>query len=180
MTRRIYLIIALVVALVVAGGTFAYTQTSSSVTASVSSNSFATVTAASGGEAWAKHDGVPSWTPLEGSAGSVTAGDLYYIDPGDYAGDLLIMLYITNAGDLSSAYSYLNLEVQVWDYDADPEGWTSESVDYFLTLSNGYVAFILSAPGGDGYVVTIDDGSWYCIDGTGTLAPTFFIDVRQA
>ena len=122
------------------------------------------------------------WTPVEGTAGSIAPGDLYYIEnPSGYTGKLLVMLYVTNVGDLANSYSYINMQVQAYDYDADVSTHTSENLDLYLTLTNGYVCFVLDPANGDGYVITIDGGSWYCFDADGgSLSPSFYIDVRQA
>jgi hypothetical protein len=182
MKRKLYLMVALLAALVVTGSSFAYTQTSDSVSTSVSAGSFATVDGWDSTDTWGKYDTLPSWTPVEGTAGSVEAGDLYYItNPSGYTGNLLIMLYVTNVGDLADCYSYLNMQVQAYDYDSSANSYTSKSLDLYLTLSNGYVSFILPQASGDGYVITIDGGSWYCFDADGgSLSPSFYIDVRQA
>jgi len=89
------------------------------------------------------------------------------------------MLYLTNAGEVADAYSYINMQIHVYSY-TEGTGHADADVDYYLTISNGYVSFILPPIAGDGYVITIDGGSWYCIDSSGTLSPTFYIDVKQA
>lgn len=182
MRKKSFLLLALLVALAATGGTFAYTETSESVSTTVTAGTFASVTAASGGEAWAKHDGLPEWTPIERTAGSVTAGDLYYIlNPTGYTGRLLVMLYLTNVGELADSYTYMNLQVQAYDYDGTASTWTSESLDVYLTISSGYITFILSQATGDGYIITVDGGSWYCFDADGgILSPSFYIEVLQA
>ena len=84
------------------------------------------------------------------------------------------MLYLTNVGELAGCYSYINLGVNVyeavssgaWASTASNVTATDGNLNYFVTLSNGYVSFILSAPTGTGYVLSIDEGSWYCIDGS--------------
>ena len=169
MKRKLYLGIALLVALAVTAASFAYTQSSGTVTASVSSSSaFIDV------EGWT--GGKPSWTPVSETAGSIIAGGLYTITvPSTYSGGLLGMLYVTNPADLVQAYSYLNLGVEVYK-----EG-TSEDVDRYLTLRNGYVPFTLTVSAGEVYTIGIEAGSWYCFDTSDSdnLSPSFYLDMRQ-
>jgi len=194
MRRKLYLVIALLLALAVTGGTFAYTQTSASISAGVAtgSSTFAGVTTSKPGEGFPttdKYSGTPSWTPVVNTAGGIVPGHLYYIDSKEYNSDLLVMLYVTNVGDLAQGYSYLNLGVNVytvtvtttltWAEEIAVTG-TAPDLNYFLTLSNGYVSFILPA-GSTKCVITIDQGAYYCINGTADyLTPRFYIDIRQA
>ncbi len=179
MKRKLLLLAVILAVLAIAGGTFAYTATSASLSTSVTSSAFVAVQSWNGTMTWGKYDALPTWTPLVGSAGAVDAGDLYYIEnPGSgYTGNLLVTLYLTNPGDLADSYSYMNFEVQAYDYNGTT--WTSKDIDAFLTMSNGYVSFVLPPATGTGWVITIDGGSWYCI-GTSHLDPTFFLEVKQA
>ncbi len=191
MKKKLYLVLALLVALAATCGTFAFTATSGSVSSSVSTSSstFASISTSkpsAGFPSADKYSSTPSWTPVVNTAGSITAGHLYYIDPNSYTGDLLVMLYLTNVGDLAKGYSYLNLGVNV--YKAGSETWTEETtvtgtapnLNFYLTQSNGYVSFILPA-GSTKCVITIDNGAYYCINGASSyLTPQFYLDVRQA
>ncbi|MDO8567576.1 MAG: hypothetical protein Q7R57_02540 [Dehalococcoidales bacterium] len=189
MKRKWYFVLAMLVALAVAGGSYAYTETSGSVSAAVStgSSSFANVTTTAPAGWTAKYGSAPSWTPVQNTAGNITAGDLYYIDPQNYTGSLLVMVYLTNVGDLAHGYSYLNQGVNFYatsnnsTYTAlTGTMGTAPNLTYYLTLSNGYVSFILPAGSTKG-VITIDNGALYTI-GTNSsyLTPRFYIDVRQA
>lgn len=188
MKRKLYLMVALLVALAVTGASFAYTATSVSVSTTITETTFASVTTTVPTNWTAKHGAAPSWTPIVGTAGSIGNGDLYYIDTRGYTGSILVMLYLANPAELARTYSYLNMGVNVWKTDGktweeetEVTGKAPDNLNYFLTLSNGYVSFIL--PAGK-YAITIDVGSWYCIDTTEddgkSLNPRFFIDVRQA
>jgi len=66
------------------------------------------------------------------------------------------------------------------DYSYYAGSWTDENIDEYLTLTNGYVSFIVTTPGV--FTITIDSGIFYCIgDGSsGSLSPSFYIDVRQS
>ena len=66
------------------------------------------------------------------------------------------------------------------DYSYFSGSWTDENIDEYLTLTNGYVSFILSTP--KTFTITIDSGIFYCIGSgsSGSLSPSFYIDVRQS
>ena len=187
MKKKSFLLLAILLVAVIAGASFAYTQTSASVIANVSnSSSFAHVDTWDNPADWGKYNALPAWTPFEGTAGSITAGDLYLIDPRDYTGDLLVNLYLTNADELVHNYSFLNMQVQAYTAITTTPSYTPTLQDAYLTMSNGYASFNL--PGltqsDQSYVITIDDGSWYCIDGDDSpddrsLSPSFYIEVKQ-
>ncbi|RJO62142.1 MAG: hypothetical protein C4542_04765 [Dehalococcoidia bacterium] len=199
MKRKVYLLLALVLTLATTAGSYAYTATSGSVTTVTSSTAFAQVTTTKpaagvvgtpGFPSADKYASTPAWTPMVNTASSVTAGHLYYIDPKDYAGDLLVQLYLVNVGDLAKGYAYLNLGVNFHKVTgaAGSETWAEETavtgtapiLNYYLTLSNGYVTFILPAGSTKG-VITIDNGSLFTINATSSyLAPQYYIDVKQA
>lgn len=57
----------------------------------------------------------------------------------------------------------------------------TDITDTYLTLSNGYVSFVVAGDsGGVKYRLTIDDGSFYCISTSGTLSPSYFLKADQA
>lgn len=127
-----------------------------------------------------------SWSPFINTAGTVTEGDLYYVDTTGYTGDVLVTVYMTNAGMLVKDYTYLNLLVNVW---SNPSGsWVqaaraddSPIGSVYLTEINGSVSMVLL--GDNKYCITIDGGSYYCISTSaagGSLEPAFYIEVKQA
>lgn len=209
MKKRLFAVLALLVVAAITGVSFATTTgtASTSVNAVGVSGAFASVTAATTD---GKHAYTPVWNPSVNAAGQIpddlngdgdtddTAdnrpGDLYIVDTGTYTGDILVTLYLNNPADLVKGYTYLNLAIVVYEWDstlnAGAGGWATTAVagksgtDYtdFVTLTNGYVSFILtqSANGGK-YSIGIDAGSFYCIDNTTDyISPAFYIDVRQA
>ena len=128
-----------------------------------------------------KYNVDPDWSPSVGATGTIdTPGDLYYIDTGTYQGDLIVTLYLNNAAGLSKNYTYLNMQINVYKHQG-ADGWVAvEAISTtYLTLTNGFVTLLI--PGTSEFDITIDGGSFYCIgNGTnGSLAPTFYIDVRQ-
>jgi hypothetical protein len=127
-----------------------------------------------------------SWTPVINTAGTVTAGDLYHVDTTGYTGDVLVTVYLTNAGMLVRDYTYLNFQVNVWSGTSG--AWiqatradSSAIGSVYLTEINGSVNLVLA--GNTEYCITIDGGSYYCISTNaagGSLSPAFYIEVKQA
>jgi hypothetical protein len=127
----------------------------------------------------------PDWSPVENEAGTVTAGDLYYVDCVGYTGDIQVTVYLTNPGALLKDYTYLNMQINVWEGDS-PGPWAQATLadgsaigTQFITPLNGYYTFLLS--GNTHYVISIDDGSFLCKDidaDGGDLSPDFYIDIR--
>ncbi len=132
----------------------------------------------------AEPSAAPSGNVFRRSVGSITPGDLFYIDATVGTDDIKVTLHLTNAEELYHSYRYLTLEVGVYveNYSGGWErasGYDGEPVpETFITLQNGYVSFILG--GGARYKVTIDGGSLYCITGSasgGSLSPKFYLTV---
>jgi hypothetical protein len=128
-----------------------------------------------------------SWSPVVNTAGTVTKGDLYYVDTTGYTGDVLVTVYMTNAGMLVRDYNYLDFQVNVWSGTSG--SWTTQATradgspigTVFLTEINGSVNLVLA--GATKYCITIDGGSYYCISTSaagGSLSPAFYIEVKQA
>jgi len=137
MRKKLYLVIALLVALAVTGGTFAYTQVSSTVAPTTSfagvEGGFATISTTepiSGGN-YATGNANPTWSPVVDVADAITAGDLYYIDVGTYTGDILVTLYLDNPNTLAKCYSYINMAICVYGVtydDSAADGFTITGV----------------------------------------------------
>ncbi|MFH1651615.1 MAG: hypothetical protein ABID87_05900 [Chloroflexota bacterium] len=127
----------------------------------------------------------PTWTAFGNAIGSVTAGDLFYIDATDNPADVSVTLYLTNARELIGNYRYLILNVGLYRQDADgdrqrlTEYRGAPVPDMFLTMSNGRVDFTL--PGAGSYALTVDDGSFYCYNagaGGGYPSPNFYLELH--
>ncbi len=126
----------------------------------------------------------PTWSPVLGDPGSITAGDLYYIDTQSYTGDVYVTLYISNPDALSLDYSYLNMKANVWYLNG--ANWDQATLvgpdvigDVFLTLENGFVSFLLE--GNTQYCISLDGGNYYLVDTNalgGDLSPDFYIEVE--
>lgn len=117
------------------------------------------------------------------AVGSVTPGDLFFIDAADDRADTTLTLYITNTDELSRYYRYMTLRVGVYVQTADNR-WqrlTGEDglPETFLTLKNGGVSFDIQ--GCARYKVGIDGGCFYCLS-TGkeaaSLSPNFYLTVE--
>ena len=140
----------------------------------------------SGGTTTSPTATAPTWTPIVSAAGNITAGDIFYVNSVGGIGDLHAQLYLTNPEELKKNYSYILLQINVW---SGGEGnWSQASRangdsigTVYLTLSNGYVNFILDS--NTEYAITVDGGSFFCIDtdaSGGSLSPMFFLDGGQA
>jgi hypothetical protein len=190
MKKRLFLILSLLVALAVTAISFANTSTTTSVDVSVGTSSFFNVKAAKYGETdpadnvAGKHNRAPNWSPVQGTSGSLTqSGDLFVLEPGTYNGDGWVYLYLNNADKLSKAYSYLNMNIKV--YEKTSAGtWAAATevtgTSSYLTLTNGYVAFKITATPGSTYSVSLDGASFYTINtsDTNNLKPSFYIEVK--
>jgi len=105
--RRI-LLIALVALLVVTGGMFAYTFTTATATIGVAAptSDFAEVTAGN----------VTAPTVFGKFTGTWPASDLYAITPTEnYTGDLVVTVYLVNAGELIRYYHHMNMKLEFLD-----------------------------------------------------------------
>lgn len=130
----------------------------------------------------------PSWTPIAGSATSVTtAGDLAVIDAstanlGTHTG-LTVSLYITNLSSLQKDYSSYSLPVNVYQCQTactSNAAWTQATgIDIsYLTSTSGYLTWNL--PANQYYVITIDTGgSLYCTATTAeNLSPSYYFTAQ--
>ncbi len=120
--------------------------------------------------------------------GSVTPGDLFYIDATGSPGDLAINLYITNAQELTHYLRYLILKVSVSSESQDGQwrqaplrGSSAPEDGMYLTLQNSPVRFL--APGNSRYKVSIDSGSYYSLPASAVSSnepPHFYLTVDPA
>ena len=128
----------------------------------------------------------PSATVFGKAIGSVTPGDLFYIDATGNMRDIAVTLYLTNAHELTHCFRYLILEVGIYAENSPGEWgkapwWNGKPVpDTFITLRTGPVSFTLA--GYAKYKVTVGAGSYYCI-GTnvngGNFSPQFYLAVDE-
>ena len=156
-----YLAGALLLALAVTGGVFAYGYITASTTLSVtaSGEDFASVTA--------NTTNTPGWTPHGFFKGSTGNGTLFNVDTATsgFDGDLVISVSIANADELVEVYRVLALFLELRDWngnleDVNGDGSVSAANDYvLLTLSNGTVDMFVDQLGGaDNYTVHLKSG----------------------
>ena len=139
MKRKWQLIIGLVLALVVTGGLYAFTYTTTTATIDVVVAGEAIAIAEEAAEVdqpdWDSILTPPGSFPL---LGEVPTGDLFDITPNaQYTGDLAVKVYLTNTGDLVKAYEYLNMKLYL---EGSVEAGETPSYQ-LLTLQNGEAAF---------------------------------------
>jgi len=170
-----FLLIALVALVVVTGGTFAYTFTTATATIGVTAptSDFATVIS---GNATAP-------TVFGKFTGTWPSGTLFTItpDPG-YQGDLVVKVYIVNAGQLIRHYQHCNVSLELMDSTnaiADEQG-----VIQVLNIENAEAMFTWANGSGTGpYRVQLTGGSyrlhpWKSLTG-GSVQPQVWCEVTQ-
>jgi len=147
--RRLYLVIALGLILVLSGGAFAYTYTTAVGTISVGEPSADVATSNTSASQ-------PDWSSVTDNlsenttCGEVPTGDLFDVVPNAaYSGDIQVDVYLTNAANLTSAYKYLNMKLYL---EGSEEAGETPSYRV-LSLQNGRSNFSLSG-------ITSSSKSW--------------------
>ena len=134
----------------------------------------------------AEPSAMPGWQVFGNAIGGIdTPGDLFYIDSANNSTDIVVTLYLTNAGELIHCYRYMILKVGVYIQTGAGEWeratlWDGEPVpETYITLRNGQVRFALM--GCAKYKLTIDGGSFYSLPtgaGGGDCSPRFYLTVE--
>lgn len=140
MKGKFRLLLALILALTVSGGSYAYTFTTATGTITVAQPAGDVVTCN-------QSSGQPDWSTVlddlgsEGkTCGEVPAGDLFTINPDTtFGGDLIAKVYLANTGNLTKAYSYLNIKLYL-EGSVEAGGTPNYRL---LTLQNGEAALTL-------------------------------------
>jgi hypothetical protein len=149
----------------------------------------------------------PNWTPVSGSAGSVTTvGDLAIIDARSAsaggATNLTITIYVTNLPALQKMYSSFAWPIRLYSGKYTATGtvtdWSGAAIvassdTTYLTNTGGYLSFSVPTAADDtlGNIVAVqlggdggsDGGSFYTVSTTaagGSLNPTFFITAQPS
>ncbi len=170
------LIIVLAAVLVVTAGMFAYTYTTATATISVSAptSDFAEITAENqtGPTVFGKYTN--TWSE----------GNLYTITPtGGYTGDLVIRVYLVNAGALNRYYEHLNMTVRYTSAD-NATAADEQAIDQVLSLQNSSVLFTwANNTGTSPYHVRLTGGSyrlhpWKTLTG-GSVQPQVWCEIVQ-
>ena len=176
-------VIALVASFAVTSGMFAYayTTTTTNLTVTGASSSFADVTA---------NMTVPSFTAFGGYRGAIQAGNLFNVTPdSSYTGDLEINVYLNNVDQLSYKYGMIQMNIKIADNAGnflDVEGITKP-----LTLQNGMVNFVSTSSNftaGTDFYVQVTGGVYRAfpwaylsgVTGSGSWQPSVTTEVLQA
>ncbi len=117
--------------------------------------------------------------------GSVTPGDIYYINATGSLSDISLDLYISNCDELIHNLRYFILKVAVYMEDANGQWQKIASSngtalpDTYITLQNSPVSFTL--PGLARYKITIESGSYHSFPfhaNNGDISPSFYLTVN--
>ena len=183
--RLAYVVGAMLLALAVTGGVFAYgfTNATATMSAAVVTSDFASVSANTSNS--------PSWTVRGMQKGSTGSGTLFDIDTNTsgYTGDFAATVTLANADDLIGIYRNLNLSIEVRDsannlVDINGDG-NADSKDFvLLTLDNGSVTLNIEQSAGDVYTVKLNGGYYSCNMAksgwtSGDAAPLLYCEVAQ-
>lgn len=146
------LILSLIALLVVTGGIFAYTFTTATATIGVSAptSDFAGVTAGN----------VTAPTVFGKFTGTWPTSDIYTITPDtNYTGDLVLTVYLVNAGELIRYYQHCNMKLEFLDSANSTSDEQAEA--QVLNLQNSQALFTwANGTGTSPYKVRISGGSF--------------------
>jgi hypothetical protein len=180
-----YLVGALLLAMAVTGGIFAYgwMNTTTTINATISNYNFADVTA--------NTSSMPSWTARGMETNQTGPGTLFDIDTSssNYTGDFVATVSLANVNKLSKIYRALSLTIEVRDsldniVDINTDG-NADSKDFtILTLKNGSVDLNITQAAADTYTVKIKSGYYTCNAynsdwGVGNGTPELYCEVSQ-
>jgi len=172
--RVAYLVGALLLAMAVTGGVFAYGFTNASTTISVTTSNvnFADVTA---------NTSVPvTWTVHGMQKGQTGPGTLFDISTlaSGYPGDLIATISIANIDDLVKVYRNLSLKIELFDssnnlVDINADGTANATDDFsMLNLNNGSVMLNIKQAATSVYTVKVINGSFITNPGRVSWTPT--------
>jgi hypothetical protein len=181
-SKKPVFVTALMLALAITGGLFAYTWTTASATLSVTpaTSDFASVAANTTGIANV------TWQPFGRYRGTIPAGNLFDVTPTTgYNGDLEVTVYLANPDELSSNYRAWLLRLQLIDGSNPVDAQMGTQV---LSLNNAEASFYWPSANytpGTTYYVRCTGGSYVGLPwvGTGwpsTYDPLLFVQVTQA
>jgi hypothetical protein len=183
--KAAYLVGALLLALAVTGGVFAFgfINASNTLTATSYSTDFCTVSA---------NTNVPTWSAYGFFKGATGNGSIFDITPAPgYTGDLVVTVSISNADDMTKCYRMLAMKLMMYkasdnttivDINEDNAGAGDDDDYVLLTLGNGSVDMFPDL-GDEGLVVNVKSGFYIShIWGGGWGAdpsPDLFCEVAQ-
>ena len=174
---------ALLLALVITGGIFAYTYTTNTVTIALTSGAadFANVAA--------NTSDLPTWTTHGSFAGAISGPKpIFDIDTAtsNYTGDLVVSVAIANADQLVSDYRVLFLKLDIIDssdnvVDINLSGGVDGSDFAMLTLANGWVDMFISGSA-DVFTVRLKSGFYITLpwaQASGYEDPVLYCEVDR-
>ncbi len=171
--KGLFFIGAILLALAITGGVFAYGATTTTAGLTLTAQSDFAEVAAAGSP--------PTWDVFGSYKGKVTAGDLFTVTPDtNWTGDMSVLLTLTNSHELVAAYRILVLEIEIYDSNASPvQVGTTE----YLTMANGEVSIEFSPTADPPYDVRLTDGFYITHRGGWTPLnaedPSIFAQVLQ-
>ncbi len=182
-SRKPLFVTALLLALAITGGLFAYTWTTASVTIAVTTatSDFASITGNTTGGA------AMDYQPFGRYRGNIPAGTLFNTTPTTgYSGDLEVTVYLANPDELTQNYRFWMLRLELEDgtgTNVDAQGGTQ-----VLSLNNGQASFYWPSSNytaGTEYYVKATGGSYIGLPWVGagwasTYSPLLFAEVTQA
>ncbi|MGD0780944.1 MAG: hypothetical protein ABR954_09265 [Dehalococcoidales bacterium] len=182
-SRTPFLIGALLLALAVTGGVFAFGLLNSNLTLSATTNNdFASVTANTDGlswDVWGNFKGVTT----NGSSGPFTIFNIT-TDAG-WGGDLVTTVSLGNVGELAKVYRAFALELQMVDGNSNPINLGLTENNDLVLISLDYPTVNMYVPGSAGHTMYVQVKSGYYVADTGILSrdseasPIIFCDVTQ-
>jgi len=145
------LITAVLAALAITSGVFAYTQTTESVTIAVSGNASDFANLAT------ENVSAMDYTVFGKFRGAISASNLFTISPNAaYPGDVEVTVYLSNVDELTQNYRFFTLRCVLVDTDNTSLYVDTDAIVQVLTLENGVVSFYYDsadiASYGDAYV----------------------------
>ena len=169
--KGLFFIGAILLALAITGGVFAYGATTTTVDLLLTGTSDYAAVVAEGSP--------PTWTVWGKFKGAVTAGDLFEITPEtNYTGDMVALITLTNTYDLVETYRVLVLEIEIWDQTPAQVGTTE-----YLTMDKGVIEIEIDQSGFTSpYDVRLVNGFYITHRSPWTVGkedPTILCDVIQ-
>ena len=144
--KGLFFIGAILLAMAITGGIFAYGATTATVGLLLTDpGDFADVTGLAG----------PTWNVWGSHKGSVGTGTLFTVTPDDeWTGDIAVLVTIANAQDLVEAYRILVLEIEV----QDATGPDTIAGPEYLTLGRGEIDMDVDYAADKPYTVELTGG----------------------
>jgi hypothetical protein len=186
--RGLFLTAALVAAIAITGGVFAYGYVNSTaallITLNPGAQNFVDVSS--------NNSDPISWNPAGSSSGYTGNGTLWDIDTlsGNYSSDLLATVYLTNLADMKHVYRGVGLFLAIYNssgalVDINNDGTADIADDVaFLSLNNGVVeiqipgaADVFTAVLDHGFYITFpyDSDTWT----SAAASPNLYIEMSQ-